>query len=110
MAATAGLESEERIMLLQQRMLEEGKLAGCLISQNVGIYYYAGSAQTGYLFIPAAGPSTYYVRRSLERAARESRVRVAELGAMRRFGELLAADYPRSIRGGRYAPGHRRGS
>lgn len=94
--AEAGTDSayEERIQRLQQRMRLEGKLAGCLISQNVGIYYYTGSAQTGYLFIPAVGPAVYYVKRSIERAERESRVRVAELGSMRRFGEWLAADYP----------------
>jgi len=90
----AGLDSEERIGLLQQRMQQEAKLAGCLISQNVGIYYYTGSAQTGYLFVPAQGSATYYVKRSVDRAGNESRVKVKELGSIRRFGGMLAADYP----------------
>ncbi len=100
MAAMAGLDSEERIILLQRRIQQEAKLAGCLVSQNVGIYYYTGSAQTGYLFVPAEGSATYYVKRSVERAEKESRVRVAELGPMRRFGDLLAADYPDLFAGG----------
>jgi len=93
MAVYARIESERRISHLQQQMMLS-ELAGCLISQNVGIYYYTGSMQTGYLFVPRQGAATYYVRRSLDRALRESHVRVAELGSMRKFGEQLAGDYP----------------
>jgi Xaa-Pro dipeptidase len=77
---------------LQQRLSHAG-LNGCLISQNVGIYYFTGSMQTGYLFIPAEGAPTYYVRRSLARALRESQVRTVELGSFRQFGNQLQADY-----------------
>jgi Xaa-Pro dipeptidase len=65
-----------------------------LISQNVGIYYFTGSMQTGYLFMPAEGIPTYYVRRSIARALSESHVRTVELGSFRNFGKQLEDDYP----------------
>ncbi len=86
-------ERQERCRKLQLRMREAGT-QGCLVTQNVGIYYYTGSMQTGYLFVPAEGEPTYYVRRSVVRAIKESRVRTEELGSFRAFGMRLAADYP----------------
>lgn len=77
-----------------QASLRSGGLDGCLVTQNVGIYYFTGTMQSGYLFIPAAGESTYYVKRSLSRALRETAVRTVELGPLRKFGEQLAGDYP----------------
>ena len=81
-----------RIEKLQKRIRAAGWL-GCLVTQNVGIYYYTGSMQTGFLFVPAEGETTYYVRRSVERALREARVRAVELGSLREFGKQLASDY-----------------
>lgn len=86
-------EWHNRAAKLQKRLHDAG-LQGCMISQNVGIYYYAGAMQTGFLFMPAEGEPTYYVRRSVVRARRESKVRVVELASFRNFGEQLAADYP----------------
>ncbi|WP_027085659.1 M24 family metallopeptidase [Cohnella panacarvi] len=86
-------EWNNRAAKLQTRLREAG-MQGCLISQNVGIYYYAGAMQTGYLFMPAQGEPTYYVRRSVARAERESKIRASELLSFRNFGEQLAADYP----------------
>ncbi|KIL36820.1 peptidase M24 [Cohnella kolymensis] len=77
-----------------QQLMREAGLDGCLISQNIGIYYLTGSMQTGYLFVPAQGDPTYYVRRSLTRALKESKVHTVELGSFRQFGEQLAEDYP----------------
>src|SRR5262245_19269847 len=86
-------EWSTRMSKLQDR-LRHADLQGCVISQNVGIYYYTGAMQTGYLFVPAEGEPTYYVRRSVVRAERESKVRTAELISFRNFGEQLAGDYP----------------
>lgn len=94
--AQAQAQQEEwsnRRLKLQERLRHAG-MQGCLISQNVGIYYYAGTMQTGYLFMPAQGEPTYYVRRSFVRAERESKVRAVELVSLRNFGVQLAADYP----------------
>lgn len=77
-----------------QRLMLAGGFDACLITQNVGLYYWSGSMQTGYLLIPAKGEATYYVRRSLSRAVRESTVKTVPLGSFRNFGATLAADYP----------------
>ena len=82
-----------RRVKLQERLRHAG-MQGCLITQNVGIYYYTGTMQTGYLFMPAQGEPTYYVRRSFVRAERESKARAVELVSFRNFGEQLAGDYP----------------
>lgn len=83
---------EQRIRRLQKTMLTE-HIDAFLITQNVDLYYLAGSMQTGYLFIPSDGDATFYVRRSVERAKRETSVRVAELGAFRSFLQTLSNDY-----------------
>ncbi|MFD2334075.1 M24 family metallopeptidase [Cohnella sp. GCM10020058] len=84
-----------------QRQMTGGGLQACLITQNVGMYYWSGSMQTGYLFIPAQGEPTYYVRRSLNRAIGESAVKTVPLGSFRAFGETLARDYPELFADGR---------
>lgn len=97
------LTSEElagRRERLQRRMAASG-LDACLITQNVGLYYWSGSMQTGYLLIPAEGEATYYVRRSLSRAQAESAVKTVPLGSLRTFAATLAADYPALFRDGR---------
>lgn len=82
-----------RLARLKERLRAEG-MAGCLVTQNVGIYYFTGSMQAGFLFIPAEGEATFYVRRSLARAQAESGVRTVALGPFRQFGQQLAEDYP----------------
>ncbi|MFC4601926.1 M24 family metallopeptidase [Cohnella hongkongensis] len=82
-----------RVGRLQTKLAAAG-MAGCLITQNVGIYYFTGSMQAGYVFVPDAGEPTYYVRRSFVRALKESRIRTEELRSFRLFGEQLRADYP----------------
>jgi Xaa-Pro aminopeptidase len=86
-------EFADRRAKLQERLRNHG-LAGCMVTQNVGIYYFAGTMQAGYLFIPAEGEATFYVVRSLARAQQESHVRAVPLGSFRQFGRQLADDYP----------------
>ncbi|MFX3632675.1 MAG: M24 family metallopeptidase [Candidatus Pristimantibacillus sp.] len=83
----------ERIERLQHAMGEEG-IAGFLLTQNVDIYYFTGSMQNGYVFIPAQGEPVFYVKRSIERAKLESGIRVVELGAFRNFGQTVYSHYP----------------
>ncbi|WP_424768843.1 M24 family metallopeptidase [Paenibacillus sp. sgz302251] len=83
----------QRIERLQEVMKTE-RLDAFLITQNIDLYYFTGSMQNGYLFVPSTGEATFYVRRSSQRASRETIVRVAELGAFRHFGQTLLHDYP----------------
>jgi len=91
-------EWSERVHRLQAKLGAAG-MAGCLVTQNVGIYYFTGSMQSGYVFVPAAGEPTYYVRRSVTRALAESQIRTTELLSFRAFGQQLNADYPQSFAG-----------
>ncbi len=86
-------ELTARIARVQSALQAQG-WDGLLATQNTDIYYLTGSMQSGYVYVPAAGDPTFYVRRSVTRAQRESHVRTVELGSFRSFGATLAADYP----------------
>lgn len=86
-------ECGHRIERLQLAMRSR-EISGFLITQNVDLYYFSGSMQTGYLFVPAIGAPNYYVRRSIQRALGEAVIRTVPLGSFRKFGEQLATDFP----------------
>ncbi|WP_246070701.1 M24 family metallopeptidase [Paenibacillus kobensis] len=85
-------EIKMRIERLQKHMADDG-VDAVLITQNIGILYWSGTMQSGYLLVPASGEPTLYVRRSVERAVRESSVRTVPLGSFSRFGATLRRDY-----------------
>jgi Xaa-Pro dipeptidase len=79
---------EQRQLWLQNEMRKRG-WSGFLVTHNVDIYYYCGSMQTGYLFIPTEGEAIYLVRRSLVRAEEEASAVVEALGSWKTLGERL---------------------
>lgn len=81
---------QQRQQWLQGEMIQRG-WSGFLVTNNVDIYYYCGSMQTGYLFIPAEGEALYLVRRSLVRAEEEASAAVEALGSWKTLGERLRA-------------------
>jgi Xaa-Pro dipeptidase len=81
---------EQRQRWLQDEMRKRG-WSGFLVTHNVDIYYYCGSMQTGYLFIPTEGEAIYLVRRSLVRAEEEAAATVEALGSWKTLGERLRA-------------------
>ncbi|NBD24364.1 M24 family metallopeptidase [Paenibacillus glycinis] len=95
----ASEEVSARIGRLQARMLEAG-IDAFLVTQHVDLYYFTGSMQAGYAFVPAAGEPVFYVRRSLERARRESAIAVTALTSLRGFRAQLASDHPAVFGGG----------
>jgi len=86
-------ETSSRIERLQEKLRQQ-QADGCLITQNVDLYYFTGSMQTGYLFVPGEGEARFFVRRSVVRAESESAVPVEALGSFREFGRRLAQLYP----------------
>jgi Xaa-Pro dipeptidase len=82
-----------RLIRLQELLSKQG-LDGMLISQNVDLYYFTGSMQTGFLFVPKQGTPIFYVRRSVARAMQEAAVTVEPLGSLRVFGAQLGRSYP----------------
>jgi Xaa-Pro aminopeptidase len=55
-----------------QRLLQANRIDGMLIVQRVDLFYFSGTAQHGYLFIPADGEPLLCVKRYLPRARKES--------------------------------------
>jgi Xaa-Pro aminopeptidase len=60
-----------RISRLQQT-LPEAQIDGVLILDPLNMYYYSGTIQQGVLFIPVEGEPVFLIRRSYERALRET--------------------------------------
>ncbi|MFW5436046.1 M24 family metallopeptidase [Paenibacillus apiarius] len=100
-------ECESRISRLQSIMKEQS-IDAYLVTQNIDIYYFTGSMQTGYLFIPQSEEPVFFVKRSVARAIEEASVPVQPLGSFRQFAETLAAQFPAvwppSSAGGSVAP------
>jgi len=71
MTSTPADELAHRIQGLQQH-LQSHQIDVALIMQNVDLFYFTGSMQSGVLIVPATGRPVYAVRRVLARARRES--------------------------------------
>lgn len=64
-------ELKSRVEHLQGKLQSEG-LDGIIIMENTDLFYFAGSMQQGFFFVPAAGEPIFLVRRNYERARNES--------------------------------------
>lgn len=84
---------QHRRRALQEKLKERGA-TGMLLTQNVDLYYFTGSMQLGYAYIPAEGEPLFWVRRSVSRAREEADVPVEPLGSMRAFADSLARHDP----------------
>lgn len=77
-----------------QHVLRANDSQGYLLTQNIDLFYFTGSMQNGYAFIPAEGETVFYVKRSVSRAREEADCRVEALGPFRAFAEQLQQDFP----------------
>lgn len=73
MQVTPLQELNKRIHSLKQRM-EKENIDGVLLTERIDLFYFAGSLQQGFLFIPLQGEPLYMVRRRITRALEESRL------------------------------------
>ena len=71
MEFTPASEITHRIQGLQT-ILDGLDLDGALILQKVDLFYYTGTTQTGWLYVPAQGAPLFMVFKDLERARAES--------------------------------------
>ncbi|MFC9779169.1 M24 family metallopeptidase [Paenibacillus chitinolyticus] len=83
-----------------QKAMQAGGIDAFLVNHHVDLYYFNGSMQNGYLFVPAEGNPLFVVRRSITRAQQESLAEVEEFGSLRTLKDRLAQRYP-----GVFAPG-----
>ncbi|HYA14239.1 MAG TPA: Xaa-Pro peptidase family protein [Syntrophales bacterium] len=71
MEKTPKKELYRRIQALQMRM-ESANIDGALIVQNADLFYFTGTIQQAYLFIPPAGEPVFFVRKNIVRVKEES--------------------------------------
>jgi len=71
MRLTPAGELTRRITALQKLLQQKG-VDGALIMDNVDMFYFAGTAQRAYLFVPAEGRPLLMVKKSFTRARGES--------------------------------------
>jgi len=91
-------EIQSRIARFQES-LQDSDIAGALISQNVDLFYFAGTIQRCFLFIPAEGEAVLAVHGNLERAQEESSLsQVVPLKKSQQLAQALS-EFNYSIRG-----------
>ena len=77
-----------------QAVLAARALDAALIVQNADLYYFSGTVQQSYLYVPVEGEATLFVRKLAERARLESPLpALVELASPRDLPALLAERY-----------------
>jgi Xaa-Pro aminopeptidase len=71
MELTPPEEIQQRVERLQSSLKKEG-VESCLILQNVDLFYFSGTIQRSYLFIPGEGDPSLMVQKDFDRARKES--------------------------------------
>src|SRR5512147_711787 len=92
---TPAEEIHSRIARLQHGLGEKG-IDLALILQNVDLFYFAGTVQNGYLFIPREGEPVYFVQKDFARAVAETPLKCVKIASMKELpgqieDHLLAA-------------------
>lgn len=73
-------QRKERI----QTALRENDMDGLLVIQRVDLFYFSGTAQNGFLYIPAEGEPLLMIKKYMPRAQRESELEhVIEVGSIK---------------------------
>ena len=83
-------EIEQRINRIQIELQEE-EIDGLFIVQRVDLFYFSGTAQDGFLYIPAEGNPLLFVKRYMPRAKDESSIKdIIEIKSIKEVPRLLA--------------------
>ena len=95
-------EIERRIRHIQGE-LQQNELDGLFVVQRVDLFYFSGTAQNGFLYIPAEGNPHLLIRRYTPRAMRESSIRhILEISTVKEVPRKLTEFYghlPRTLGG-----------
>ena len=83
-------EVNSRVNKFQKKM-EEQRVDLALIIQNVDLFYFTGTIQRGYLFIPLQGEPIFFVQKDYDRAVKESPLRCIKLEGLKSLPSLLKA-------------------
>ncbi len=88
-------EIKSRTLKIQQE-LRQDEIDGLFIVQRVDLFYFSGTAQNGYMYIPAEGQPILFIKQYLPRAAKESSVAdIVKIGSIKDIPQLIADRYGR---------------
>ena len=83
-------ELQARLENLQNALQDKG-IDGALIIQKTDLFYFSGTSQQGWLYVPESGDPVLMVFKEFERARQESAIsRVISITGTRRIPEVLA--------------------
>jgi Xaa-Pro dipeptidase len=73
-----------------QKALQDGGMGGLFIVQRVDLFYLTGTAQNGFLFLPAEGDPLLMIKRYMPRARKESPIRdIVEIDSVKEVPGLI---------------------
>ena len=79
---------------LIQREMQKREIGGILVGQRIDLFYFTGTAQNGYLYIPAAGEPLLLIKKYLPRALQETPLKqVVEIGSLKDVPGMIADFY-----------------
>jgi Xaa-Pro aminopeptidase len=85
-----GEEIDRRVREIQPALKAAG-IDGIFIVQRVDLFYFSGTAQNGFLYLPAEGEPLLLIRRSIDRARGESPLtRIVEISSVKEVPGFIA--------------------
>ncbi|MBS4025537.1 MAG: aminopeptidase P family protein [Clostridia bacterium] len=82
-------ELYRRVTCLQQKMVQK-QIEAVLIMDNTDLYYFAGTAQKAFLFLPAGGEPLLMVKKDYERAVKESNLKqIVPVSSMKQLTAMI---------------------
>jgi Xaa-Pro dipeptidase len=82
-------EINQRIKRIRKELQDSG-IDGLFIVQRVDLFYFSGTAQTGFLYIPAEGQPVLFIKRYLPRAREESSIKnIIEIKSIKEVPGLI---------------------
>jgi Xaa-Pro aminopeptidase len=86
-------EIEARTLNIQKELCQNS-IGGLFIVQRVDLFYFSGTAQNGFMYIPAEGEPILFIKQYLPRAIKESSVaNIVEINSIREIPNLIADYY-----------------
>lgn len=86
-------EIEQRISRIQTE-LQDKEIGGLFIVQRVDLFYFSGTAQSGFLYIPAEGSPILFIKKYMPRARDESSIKdIIEIKSIKEVPGLMADVY-----------------
>ncbi len=88
-------EIKARTLKVQQE-LQQTDIDGLFIVQRVDLFYFSGTAQNGFMYIPAGGEPLLFIKQYLPRAKRESSVaNIVKIDSIKEIPGLIVDYYGR---------------